>query len=69
MKFYISFGQIHVHSIEGKTIDKDCIVEMEANSKREAHERSMDIFNKKFHRVYDTKPDMSYFPRGIIELL
>ena len=26
MKFYISFGQVHVHSVNGKTFDKDCLV-------------------------------------------
>lgn len=68
MKFYISFGQIHIHSICGLTIDKNCLVELNATSKSDAHEMAMDIFDKKFHNVYDALPDMDYFPRGVIKL-
>ncbi len=68
MKFYISFGQIHTHSISGFTIDKDCIVVFEADSKAIAHKRAMDIFDKKFHNVYEKKPDMTFFPRGLINI-
>ena len=65
MKFYISFGQTHTHSINGVTIDKDCVVEIEAESRGAAHERAMDIFDGVFHNVYD-EPHINYFPRGIV---
>ena len=68
MKFYISFGQAHTHAISGHTIDKDCIVVLEADSKAAAHQRAMDTFDKIFHRVYEEEPDMSLFPRGLIYL-
>ena len=71
-KFYISFGQVHVHSIDGKTLDKDCLAELEAETKEEAHKVAMDIFNKTFHNVY-TENELSsvikYFPRGIIRVV
>lgn len=67
-KFYISFGFAHTHSISGHTIDKDCIVVLECDSKAIAHARAMDIFNKVFHNVYEEEPVMSFFPRGLIYL-
>lgn len=68
MKFWISFGQIHVHVINGRNIDKDCILEVEAATRREAHENAMEMFDKKFYTVYDKLPNMKYFPRGVIKL-
>ena len=68
MKFYISFGQTHTHRVNNHTIDKDCIVEHEALTKREAHDWAMEMFNGTFHNVYDKLPNMFYFPRGIIKL-
>lgn len=68
MKFYISFGQVHVHSINGKTVDKDCLVELEAATHGRAHEAAMSIFRGVFHRVYSKVPDMKFFPRGVIKL-
>jgi len=68
MKFYISFGQVHTHSINGITIDKDCIVELESETKRGAHEKAMEIFDGVFHNVYEKLPNMDYFPRGVIKI-
>jgi len=66
-KFYITFGQIHVHSIEGKTFDKDCVAEIEAKTKNEAHDKAMEIFKEQFCFVND-EPHLEYYPRGIIKL-
>ena len=72
MKFYISFRPIHTHSLHSfngvHTLDKDCILEMEAESKAEAQTEAMRIFSGKFHNCYDKLPDMSHFPRGVIKL-
>lgn len=68
MKFYISFGQIHIHLINGHAIDKDCLVELEAGSRLEARMRTMVWFKGIYHNVYDKLPDMSFFPRGVIKL-
>ena len=64
-KTYITFGQVHVHSINGKTFDKDCVAEVDLPEK-EARE----IFHPKFCFSYTdlSKLDMSFFPRGIIQL-
>lgn len=68
MKYYISFGQVHVHSINRKTIDKDCLVELEAGSHMEARVKAMDLFKGKFHRSFEKLPDMKFFLRGVIKL-
>ena len=68
-KYYISFGQIHTHSVSGKTFDKDCLGELEAENREEAHEKAMEIFKGVFHNVYEELPDMIYFPRGVIKII
>lgn len=68
MKCYITFGQIHAHSVEGKTLDKDCVAEIEATDLSAGHAKAMDWFKGKFHNCTELPPDMSYFPRGIIKI-
>lgn len=70
-KFYITFGQIHVHSVNGKTFDKDCLAEIEADTRGQAHARAMDVFEGTFHQCLEEKElhdVLHYFPRGIIKL-
>lgn len=72
MKYYISFGQSHVHSKGGRTFDKDCLAEVECNSQGEAQELAMLIFDGIFHNVYTEEAlkregFMDFFPRGIIK--
>ena len=70
-KFYITFGQVHVHSVNGKTLDKDCLAEIEAESHGAAHALAMDIFKGVFHQCLLEKelPEViHYFPRGIIKI-
>ncbi|MEW8025503.1 MAG: hypothetical protein AB2777_20655 [Candidatus Thiodiazotropha endolucinida] len=68
MKCYFTFGQIHAHRINGKTLDKDCVAEMTAESLLEGHNKGMEIFNEQFHLSTAEPPDMSYYPRGIINI-
>lgn len=67
MKFYVSFGQTHVHSMNGVTIDKDCVVEIEAGTYNRAREAALSMFGVKFSRVY-SDPELAFFTRGIIRL-
>ena len=66
MKCYITFSQAHVHSINGRTLDHDCVAELNVDSLKAGHEKAMAIFNEKFHNCNERKPDMTYYPRGII---
>jgi len=70
-KFYITFGQIHTHSVNGKTFDKDSLAEIEAETPKAAHELAMDIFDGTFHQCLPAdKLDevLHYFPRGVIKV-
>lgn len=66
--FWITMGQVHVHSIAGRTIDKDVVVEIFAEDYEAAQDWAFATFGQKFAVVYREKPDMSFFPRGIIKL-
>ncbi len=68
MLVYITFGQVHTHSVSGKTFDKDTIAVIEADSIQSGHDTAMRVFDKKFHRALGDKPDMSYFPKGLVQL-
>jgi hypothetical protein len=62
---YFTFGQIHVHSVNGKTFDKDCVVKITAE---DARQTMFDTFGRKWAMQYDDVPDLRHFPRGVIEL-
>ena len=70
MKTYITFGQAHVHSINGKTFDKDCVAVIESVSSEQGRERAFEIFGPKFCMEYFDKEfkdeDLKYYPRGLI---
>lgn len=68
MKTYISFGQADVHRINGHTLDKDCIAMFEAEDLYTGHMKAMEMFNGQFHHSTEEPPDMSYYPRGIINI-
>lgn len=67
-KFYVSFGQIHTHIMGDQMFDRDCIAEIRSESREEAHEKAFELFGYRWSMLYDNIPDMSYFPRGIIEI-
>ena len=67
-KFYVTMGQVHVHSIDEKTIDKDCVVEIEAVDYEQGRKKAFELFDNKFCFIKQEKPDMSFFSRGIIKL-
>lgn len=67
-KYYITFGQVHVHSHAGKTLDKDCVGVITAPSEEEARKKAFEWFGAKWSRLLKECPDMDWFPRGLIEL-
>ena len=68
MKCYFTFGQVHTHSINGKTLDKDCVAEMSTDTLMDGHMTGMKIFDAKFHHCSKEVPNMDYYPRGIINI-
>jgi hypothetical protein len=68
MKVYITFGQIHVHSVNGKTFDKNCVAVIECSSYSDGREKAFGYFLDKWHNCYEDEPEMFWFPRGLIEV-
>ena len=73
MKIYITFGQIHVHSVNGKTFDKDCVAEIECNNHGEGRDLAFEYFGDKFFTSYDAivlndPKFLPCYPRGIIKV-
>jgi len=75
MKIFISFGQIHAHSIPVKggykTFDKDCLAGIECKDYGEGRDIAFEAFGPKFmtsYPEYKLPEIMHYFPRGIIPL-
>ena len=71
-KTYVTFGQSHVHSIRGYTIDKDCVAVIKCNSAEEGREIAFKLFGPKFcFEYHDKKFDMNsmhFYPRGFIQV-
>lgn len=69
MTTYVTFGQVHVHSVNGKTFDKDCVAVLESSTQEEGRKLAFEVFNGVFHReTFNEPPDMSYYPRGLIHV-
>lgn len=67
MKTFVTFGQEHIHILDGVVYDKDCVAVVNGD-----RERVFELFGPKFCFEYpeeywnDSK--MEYFPRGYIEV-
>lgn len=72
MKIYITFGQIHTHSINGKTFDRNCVALIEAEDHNAGRKIAFEHFSDKWHQSLEDKDItdefMSYFPRGLINI-
>jgi len=72
MKTYVTFGQTHVHSINGKTLDKDCVAVITSDSAIEGRKKAFEIFGSKFSFEYSQNEwegeSMIYYPRGYINV-
>jgi len=68
IKQYFTFGQVHYHKINGVIYDEDCVLEIESDTKGGARDVMFAIFGSVWSFQYDTCPDLSLFPRGIIKL-
>ena len=70
-KYYITFGESHIHTHNGETLDKDCVGVIKANSYEEMRNLALEWFGIKFATTYtveEFKNAIKYFPRGFIEL-
>ena len=76
-KMYITFGQVHVHSVNGRTFDKDCVACFDCENYADGRAIAFEIFGPKFHNSYFaisslddefTDDILKYFPRGVINV-
>lgn len=72
MKTYVTFGQVHIHSVNGKTFDKDCVAVIESESAARGRKLAFQYFDRKFCFEYPEDhfdmDDMKYYPRGFINV-
>lgn len=71
MKTYVIFGQDHVHAVNGKTFDKDCVAIINSESAEQGRKLAFEYFGEKFCFEYPEEyfdmSSMIYFPRGFID--
>jgi len=69
MKRYVTFGQNHIHNIDGKLLDCNCVAVIQGD-----RHTIFEIFGPKWCMEYTEEEfdkgnlEMSYFPRGLIEV-
>ncbi len=70
MKMYMTFGQDHVHKINGHTLDKDCVAIINGRDEGDCNRMAREWMDGMFHEhtVNFKAIDMSYYPRGLIEV-
>jgi len=73
MKHYFTLGQIHTHSINGKTIDRDTVAVLYAPTHKQAREQFFAWTEGKFHNSYsedqwDEPTMLPYYPKGYVYL-
>lgn len=70
-KFYITFGQEHVHQHNDIVLDKNCIGVIKAESHEKMREIAFKMFDGNFattYTEYEIHDKLKYFSRGLIEL-
>lgn len=72
-KVYVSFGQIHTHSVNGKTFDKDSIAVIKCHDYHDGRKKAFEWFKGIFHNCWSQEEwekgnYLHYFPRGLIEV-
>lgn len=68
--FYITFGQSHVHRVNGKTFDCDTVALIKADSEMEARKEAFSLFDNKWCTSYNDLESvhMEYYSRGVVEV-
>lgn len=60
MTRYFTFGQAHMHLVNGKTFDQDTVVEITSENPRGV---MFALFGAEWAFEYDEMPDMNYYKR------
>ena len=72
-KHYVTFGQVHNHVVNGRTLDKDTVARYDAPDWHAGRLKAHEYFGPKFCFDYhDTEWDegekLHYFPKGYVDL-
>ena len=71
-KTYVTFGQCHVHRVNGKTFDCDSVAVIESKGPREGRGKAFELFGDKFFTTYSEEfwdeSNLEWFPRGLINV-
>lgn len=68
-KYYITFGQNHVHTHNGKILNKNTVAILEIPGDiGEAGAVARHLFGGYYSRLLSEMPDMTFFPGGFVEL-
>ena len=63
---WFTFGQSHCHRLNGFTYDCDTVVQITSEDPRDVMHK---WFGNKWAMEYEECPDMSYYPRGLKEVV
>lgn len=67
-RFYLTFGQAHVHQVNGRTWDHDVICAIEAPDMAAARATAFATFRSKWAFLYteeDLQRIVEYYPNGV----
>lgn len=71
-KTYVTFGQLHTHRVNNKTLDCECVAVINCESSEEGRELAFEYFDGKFCFEYPEEhfdmDSLRYYPRGLIEV-
>lgn len=69
---FVTFGQSHAHSVNGKTVDKDTVAVFPLTDDEDGRALAFETFGTKFcfeypESYWDTD-NMKYFPKGYVTI-
>jgi len=69
-KYYVTFGQVHIHRIGDTVFDKDCVAVVDAYSIDHAMKILDKYFGERYSRIFDNLDfvKMQYYPKGVKRL-
>ncbi len=72
MNIYVTFGQVHAHRVNGKTLDCDCVAILKSESVDAGRAMAFELFGPKFSFVYSEEDwdhsDMQFYPNGYVHI-
>jgi len=69
MTTYVTFGSGHNHIIKGVYFNYNCVAVINSTDPEQGRKLAFYYFGKKFCMEYfNHKPDMKWFPRGLIRV-